>query len=141
MTATIIANNGAGSTSPVLVIGYDTERPIRNIVHDLIGGDIAAVLAPARPRAGDLQLLYTDGTPPSGYAWVDGYYVPAIPGVESEAWAAFNLHAEATTFTLTETERPEVGMSYVVVGNPRLTLDSQTRNAWVVTVPYQEVQL
>lgn len=140
MTATITANNGAGSVYPLLILGYEAEDESRNIIHDLVGGGIAAVLSTPRPRSGELQLLFADGVSPE-YAWVDGYYVPIDPSSTSEAWVARALHREETTFSLIEPDRPEVEMTYVVAGAVRITLDDQTRKAWVVTVPYQEVEL
>jgi hypothetical protein len=118
MSATITANNGAGTTSPLVVLGYETELPGRNIIHDLIGGGIAVALVAPRPRAGVLRMGYE---------------------VEADAWAALTLHAEKSAFTLTETDRPAVGMSYVLNGAARLILEDQTRNLWQIEVPYQEV--
>lgn len=119
MTSTITASNSAGTTSPTLVLGYETTRESRNVVHDLIGGGIAVALIAPRPRSGELRLFYP---------------------VEADAWAALALHAEETTFALTDTDRPAVGMTYAVGdGGVRLGLDETTRNHWVVTVSYQEV--
>lgn len=118
MTSSIIANNGAGSTAPTLILGYETGRESRNVVHDLIGGGIAVALVAPRPRSGDLRLFY-----------------PA----EADAWAALALHSHESTFSLTDSDRPGVGMTYVANGRIALALDDQTRTRWVVTVPYQEV--
>lgn len=119
MTTTITAASG-GSTSPLLIIGYGTGRPGRNIIHDLIDGGIAAVLIPARPRVGVLELLYDS---------------------EAAAFAALTLHSKDTTFTLTSTDRPAVGMNYVIAdrGEPRIDLDPETLRMWVHRVPYQEI--
>lgn len=118
-SASITANGTPGGTTiPTLVLGYETSMESRNIIHDLIDGGIAASLIAPRPRSGDLRLFY-----------------PA----EADAWASFGLHSLKTTFTLTEASRPSIGMTYVVSGALRLELDDQTRDVWVVTVPYQEV--
>jgi hypothetical protein len=119
MTTTITAASG-GSTSPLLILGYGTGRPGRNIIHDLIGGGIAAVLIAPRPRAGTLELLYES---------------------EAEAFAALDLHCSETTFTLTSTDRPAVDMTYVIAdgSEPRLDLDPETLRMWVHRVPYQEI--
>jgi len=120
VTTTITAANGAGSTSPVSIIDYDAGNESRNIVHDLIGGGIAVALIAPRPRAGDMQLLYT---------------------AEADAWAAQALHRQETTFSLTDSVRTGIGMTYVLApgGNARVTYDKRNE-VWVVTVPYQEVE-
>ena len=119
MSTTITATNGAGATSPSLILGYEADREGRNIVHDLIGGGIAVALIAPRPRSGDLQLFYP---------------------VEADAWASVALHAEESSFSVTDTDRPAVGMTYVVTDGVKIALDSQTRNRWVVTVSFQEVE-
>lgn len=119
-TAEITGAGLAGSTVPALVLGYETTRESRNQVHDLIDGGIAVVLIPPRPRSGELQLLYPD---------------------EADAWGALDFFAHATTYTLTDSSRPGVGMAFVIADSNgvRLELDDDTRDVWVVTVPYQEV--
>lgn len=119
-TATITAGNDAGSTSPVLILGYETNREGQNVIHDLIGGGIAVSLIRPRLRSGNLELFY-----PS----------------EASAWTALEMHGEETTFTLSDSVRPAIGMVYVLSGAARLTLDPETRDLWVVTIPYQEVEL
>lgn len=119
MSSTITATSGAGTTSPTLILGYATSRESRNIVHDIIGGGIAVALVAPRPRSGDLRLFYPE---------------------EADAWAALALHGHETTFSLTDTDRPGIGMTYVVNGSVSLALDEQTRTRWTVTVPYQEVE-
>jgi hypothetical protein len=118
--ATITATNGAGTTSPLEVLGYETNRESRNIVHDLIDGGIAVALISPRPRSGELRLLYPN---------------------EAEAWASLALHAQETSFALIDGDVPAVGMTYVVApGSVRLTLDPETNAAWTLTVPYQEIE-
>lgn len=116
-TTTISASVG-GVTYPRLVLGYETSRESRNVVHDLIGGGIAVALVAPRPRSGDLRLFYPE---------------------EVDAWGALELHSLEAVFTLTEASRPAVGMTYVVNGSVSLALDDNTRKNWVVTIPYQEV--
>lgn len=119
MTATITASNGAGTTHPITVLSpYETARSSRNVIHDLIGGGIAVSLVGPRPRAGELALLYS---------------------TEADAHACVQLHGSETTFTLTETDRPTVSMSYVVDGDVTIALDEGTLDHWVVTIGYQEV--
>lgn len=119
MTTTITATNGAGTATPQLVYGYDTERQSRNVVHDLIGGDIAVSLIAPRRRSGRLQLLFDN---------------------EADAFACLALHAQETSFTLDVDDVPGVAMTYVVNGTVRLVLDDETHDAWTVEAGYQEVQ-
>jgi len=119
MSATISAANGAGTTSPLTILSpYETSWTSRNIVHDLVGGDIAVSLVKPRPRSGELALLYDN---------------------ETDARAAADLHTQETTFTLTETDPASVSMTYAVDGQVRCALDESTLSAWIVSVGYQEV--
>lgn len=118
MTSTIIRTSDSAVTTPDLVLGYETQRESRNVVHDLIGGDIAVTLVQASPRAGELRLFYIS---------------------ESDAWTAYELHAPADTFTLSDTDIADIGMLYVLNGQLQIGLDDTTRAQWVVTVGYQEI--
>lgn len=118
MTTTITAGAG-GTTHPITVlVPYSGVWGSRNIVHNLISGGIAVSIVAPNPRAGTFDLLYTD---------------------ETDAWAAIELHRSPDTFTLTDTDRPAVGMVYVVDGELRIALDEQTQHVWTVTVGFQEI--
>lgn len=120
MTSVISVNDGTSSTiSPTLVLGYETSRESLNIVHDLIGGGIAVTLVRPRPRAGTLEFFFTS---------------------EADAFDALTKHSRETTFTLADTDRASVNMTYVVDGSTNLALDNATRTRWVVRVGYQEVE-
>lgn len=120
MVSLITANDGTtNTTSPLVVLGYQTARESQNIVHDLIGGGIAVTLIRPRPRKGTLELGYL---------------------LEADAAAALALHARETTFTLTDSDRASVTMTYVVDGSISLELFDETRDRWVVSVDYQEVE-
>lgn len=119
MTTTITRVSDSATTTPDLVLGYETSRQSRNIVHELIGGGISITLVPASPRSGALQLFYI---------------------AEADAWASMALHATADSFTLADTDIPDVGMTYVLSGSVDIALDEQTRAQWVVTVNYQEIE-
>lgn len=119
MTATITANNGAGTTTPLTVLSpYRSSQTSRNVIHDLIGGGIAVSLVPSRPRAGGLELLYLD---------------------EDSAVACLVLHRQPTTYTLEDTDAPSVSMTYVVDGDTEIALVEDTLAHWTVTVGYQEI--
>jgi hypothetical protein len=118
MSATITANNGAGSTTPhFITVPFETSWASRNVVHDLIGGGLAVSLVEPRPRAGQLELLYLS---------------------EAAAFAATSLHQQESTFTLVESDRVYFTMTYVVDGAVTVHLDTDT-HGWIVRVGYQEV--
>lgn len=119
MASLITVNDGSGATiSPALVLGYKTSRESQNIVHDIIGGGIAVTLIQPRPRSGTLELFFL---------------------TEAAAFDALTKHSLETTYTLTDTDRPSVNMTYVTEGTIDLELDDQGRTRWVVSAGYQEV--
>jgi len=109
---------GDVTVTPALVLGYDAARMSRNLVHNLIGNGAPNVtLKPASLRSGTLELLFAD---------------------ESTAAACEALHATEGSFTLTDSDRPSIGMVYVV-GSIRRQLEPETRAFWIVSVGFQEV--
>lgn len=122
MTSTITRTSDSATTTPDLVLGYGASRESRNVIHDLIGGDIAVTLVTSRLRSGMLELFYSS---------------------EAEAWASFALHTDlADTFTLASDDVTPVDMTYVLgEGAVTVTLDDETRAVWVVAVDFQEVEL
>lgn len=119
-THTITASNGAGTTSPLAVAGYDASRRSRNVVHDLLDGSIGVSYIAPRPRSGDLVTVYTD---------------------RAEAFAAYALYAEETSFTYVSEDLGELSMSFVLDGTLNIeqeTLDEE-QTIWYVRVGYQEV--
>lgn len=120
MSATITANDTTGDqTTPTLILGYESDRESRNIIHDLIGGGIAVSLIAPRPRSGTITLFYP---------------------TEADAFAALELHSRETTFTLVDTDVPAVGMTYVLDGSVTIALDDTTRVPWTLAVAYQEIE-
>jgi len=121
MASLITVNDGSSDTiSPVLVLGYETERESQNIVHDIIGGGIGVTLIRPRPRSGTLNLLFTE---------------------EADAKDALDTLSRETTFTLSDTDRSTIAMTFVANGRIGLVLDSETRDTWEVAVDYQEVDV
>lgn len=119
MTNTITASAGSpATTSPVAVRGYTTVRESSNRKHNLIGGEIAVVLGPARPRSGTLELHYA---------------------TSATAVNALNLHSRAATYALVVTGLNAVNMTYVISDGGRVTLDKRDTGQWVVLVDYQEI--
>lgn len=117
---TITATNGAGSTSPLAVAGYDTSRQSRNIIHDLLDGSIGTSFIAPRPRSGDLVTVYTD---------------------RAEAFAAYALYAQESSFTYVSDDVPELGMTFVLDGSLDIEAESvdEDMTVWYVRVGYQEV--
>lgn len=115
MTATITADNGVGTTSPVAIPDVPSEDESRNLSYDLIDGGMAAVLRPPRPRSGNLEL------------WYDTY---------AAREAARVLHRETTTFTITD---PEIGLSMVYMVGTGGTRVSRQGPAWILMVSFQEL--
>lgn len=120
MTSLITVNDGTGATiSPLLVLGYETDRESQNIIHDIIGGGIGVTLIRPRPRSGTLELLFN---------------------AEGPSKNAMDLLSRETTFTLSDTDLDSVAMAFVPSGSIGLALDSATRKEWTVSVDYQEVE-
>ncbi|WP_341941727.1 hypothetical protein [Microbacterium sp. LWH10-1.2] len=114
----ITASNGAGSTSPEAVAGYDASRDSRNRIHDLLDGSIGVSYIAPRPRSGDLVTVYTNRV---------------------QAFAAYALYAEETSFTLTSSDVPELGMRFVLDGSLDIEQDDELTDVWYVRVGFQEV--
>lgn len=119
MTALIIPNDGSGDNiSPRLILGWDASAESQNVVHDIIGGGIAVTLIRPRPTSGTLPLFFTE---------------------EAAAFAALEIHKRETSFTLTDTDRPVIGMRYVLDGSVSIQL-TDDRKRWLVNVDYQVVE-
>lgn len=120
MSTTISA--GATILRPILVDGYSAVRESRNIVHHIIGRqDPDITRRPASLRSGSLRLLFAD---------------------EAESLQAEDVHANGITFVLTSTERASIEMTYVLAEGQTITreLDDETRELWLVIVPFQEIR-
>jgi len=117
MPHTISAANGAGSVSPSIVEGYKARRESRNKIHDLLDGSIGVSYIAPRPRSGTLRLLFTTA---------------------ATANAALTLHAQETSFTLTSTDVPSMGMRYVLDGSLDIDLNAELGHWWV-EVGFQEL--
>lgn len=112
--------HSAGVITPRLVIGWETSRPVRTIVHSVLGRtDPDITLRGVGLRAGTLRLLFSTG---------------------AEATAAGAVFATPQTLTLTDTDVPAIGMAFVVAGGDLAAqLDPETRRLWTLAVPFQEV--
>lgn len=120
--STIITYVGAVTPiAPIVVDGYESQRTSGNVVHNIVGRSSPDVtLGPASLRTGTLELVFPD---------------------ELDAKAAEDAHALPVAFTLSSDDRSTIEMYYVVNNNDRVrrALDDETREVWIVSVPFQEV--
>jgi len=121
MNATI--TGGSAVIAPTIVLGISDETPAGNVIHEILGrrDPDVTLRAPGR-RKGVLEL---------GFSGADS---------EAKSHAARNILLLAGLLTLVAPERTTFnGMTFVVTDNVARVLDPETRNAWTLTVPYQEV--
>lgn len=121
MTATFTAA-GVSPWSPLMIIGDDHARETRTVIHDLINDETPAVsFFPALRRSGTLELLVQDAT---------------------SAAAALALFTRLAPITLTDTDRPDRSMRFVVgPGKINQRTDIATQRRIIMSVPFQEVPL
>lgn len=111
--------DGMTVLEPLLVLGYDTARESRNVIHKIIASATPVVtLRPAAPRKGTLALLFPN---------------------EAAADLAMRVHSRAAVFDLDEPDLPRSNMRYVLDGNVARSLDPESQLVWIVTVDYQEI--
>lgn len=123
MTTTI--SDGTITVTPTVIDGYNSTRESTTLAHEVPGSawpDI--VLRPAGPQRGTLRLGF------------------AGSGSEVASLIAQQLHASGSVLALASTDRSTVAMSYVLAPGGRVTreLDDTTRDAWIVTADFLEVQ-
>lgn len=118
MSSTI--SDGTTTITPAEVDGYDSARPSRNLVHDIIGTTEPAVtLRGAGLRTGTLSCVM--GTDRALATQLEAML--SAPGV----------------FTFATSDVADLGMSFIVAGDLHVQLDDDTRSVWIVAVPFQEV--
>lgn len=119
MSITITALDVAGgTTSPTVLYGWAPRTESANIVHNLLTpGAIAIVLHGDMPRSGSLSLVYDNDT---------------------DAEAARLLLGRPCLFTLTDSERPVVDMTFARYGQMSPAIHDEVENVWVFDVGYQE---
>lgn len=108
-----------GSTTPLDVDGYESNRDRNTIAHVLSRGATVPRFRESSLRKGTLTLLY--GTD------------------EAASAAAEALFATRTLFDLTSTDRDSIEMRFFPSGRIGRTLDGETRDVWHVTVEFEEV--
>ena len=115
---------GAVTITPSLILGYESTREPRTIVHAIMGLESPdTTLRPAGLRKGRMELGFTGAT------------------AEADSRAAETTLATPAVFSLVSSDRLTVQMSFVLPEGGSLTraLEDQTRAAWVVAFDWQEV--
>lgn len=119
MVTTITSSIVGDTTTPTLVLGWDSRRRGGSIVHQIIGSSsVDVTLRPASPRSGTLELFYL---------------------TRATALACEAMHAKAARFTLVDTDLPEIGMQYAVTDALGVKLDEATRTRWVVSIGFEQI--
>lgn len=115
-----ITGDVSGAIAFEMICGYRANAEDRSVLHPILGTSTTDIVdRHAGLRRGNLDLLIVD---------------------ESEAGAAFNAFCTPQTFTLASSSRPWIDMSFKRAGgDPEIELDPDTRDAWVVRVPFLEV--
>jgi hypothetical protein len=107
------------TSTPLLMLGFETARSGQNIYHEILGGGQDVTLQPAPLRSGTLRFLYPD---------------------EASAVSAEVMFAKAAVFSVEDTDRAAVSMRFALDGTLNLNLD-ESRELWLVDVGYREVNL
>ena len=115
-----VIQHSAGAIVPQIIDGYQVTRDAHTIVHTVLGRVSPDVtLRDAGTRRGELSLVFE---------------------VEGVAHAAVGVLSSPQVLTLVTPDRPTLGMQFVVAdGSLSVELDDETRDAWVVRVPFVEV--
>jgi hypothetical protein len=117
----VLITRGATTITPTAVERYEADRESGNIVHPIINRENPDVTQrPAQLRTGTLEITFTGST----------------AAVDSKA--AVDAHATPGVFTLFH-DVPTVGMFYLPAGRISRSLDDASKQAWRVSVEYQEV--
>lgn len=113
-------SHSTGVIVPQVVDGYEAARELRTVVHDVINRSNPDVtLRGPGLRSGQLQLVFA---------------------LEVDAVAAFAALSIPQVLTLTDPDRPSIGMQFVAAGGDlTVGLDDETRDVWIVNVPFREV--
>lgn len=117
MSTTI--TTGDTTITPTIITGWEASQDSRNVIHTIIGRPSPDVtLKPAALRSGTLEMVFETA---------------------ADAEEARQLHTDAVVFTLTSTDQTTINMTYVVSGNIGSVLEDVTRNLWIITVDFQEI--
>lgn len=113
--------HSTGVITPTIVDGYSAARTPRTILHPILGrADDDVTFRPAALRKGSLTLVFA---------------------LEADARNAADILAIPQLLTLSDPDI-DIAMSFVLsedAGDLEISLDDETRDAWVLTVPFREV--
>lgn len=113
---------GTETINPTEILEYADESDGGNLIHRVLGRAAPDVtLRPGNLRTGTLTLGFEG------------------PDSETDSAAARTLLNTGTVFALASTDRATVEMAFVRLGTVGRQLESTTRDAWIVTVQFQEV--
>ncbi|MDU0367677.1 hypothetical protein RWH45_10650 [Microbacterium sp. KSW4-17] len=113
---------GASTIAPQQVMNITSQQESGTIVHPILGRAFPDItLRPAGVRTGTITMGF------------------AGPTAETDAATARALLASGVVFTIAPEERTSLSMACIVSGRISLDLEDVTRDAWVLTVDYQEV--
>lgn len=117
--ATLITKGG-DQLAPLFVYGWDTARPARTVVHEIIARpDPDFTVRPSGTRRGTLTYLFAD---------------------VGDAVACERLHADdPAPVTLADPDVPDGGGVYVVTGEVGLASADDVGTSWFVRVGFTEV--
>lgn len=120
MSITITAQDGTGdATTPTRITRYDAASDSGNVVHEMIApGEIAVTIVGDLPPAGSVSFLYT---------------------TDAAADAARALLGRRTSFTLVDTDRASLGMTFVRDGRLSPVIHDELENLWIIEVGFQEI--
>lgn len=108
------------TTTPELVVGFESTAESNNLSHQLASGRTIPFFREASGRRGRFSLFYgTDET--------------------ASRTAELLFLNTAGYFELEDTDRPSVEMTFWVSGRVTRGLDRDSRDHWLVTVEYEEV--
>jgi hypothetical protein len=115
---TTIAHS-TGVITPTIVDGYRAARTPRTILHPILGrADDDVTFRPASLRKGTLSLVFA---------------------TEAAANSAAAALAIPQVLTLADPDIT-IGMTFVVSDeDTEIELDDETRDAWILTVPFREI--
>lgn len=109
-----------GVISPTIVDGYEATRTPRTIIHPILGReDDDVTFRPTSLRRGTLSLVFAS---------------------EADARSAVAMLAVPQVLTLADPD-VSIGMTFVVAEEDvQIGLDDETRDVWIVSVPFREVR-
>lgn len=108
------------AVQPTLIDGYSADRVSRHRFVDIVGSDSQDVYVyPAGLRSGSIVAVFA---------------------VEADAHRLADWLAGTYPVEFASTERPVLDMTFLANGRITVALDDQTREVWLVTTQFQEVQ-